>query len=72
MRVSIRYPLRFRDNVSKRSRSAYISASSTHTKTHALSNEQFNAIVARPCRYCGKKSDPPKHYNGLGMRLMNP
>ena len=45
-----RYPRRFRDNVSRRSRSAYITASSTHSKTHALSNEQFSAIVARPCR----------------------
>jgi len=33
------YPLRFRHNISKRSRSCYISASSTHSKTHALSNE---------------------------------
>ena len=59
------YPRRFRNNVSKRSRSAYISASSTHTKTHAMSNETFNRITARPCRYCGKPSDPPRHYNGL-------
>ena len=22
-------------------------------------------ITARPCRYCGKESDPPRHYNGL-------
>ena len=60
-----RYPRRFRDNVSKRSRSCYISASSTHTKTHALSNEAFNRIVAQDCRYCGKASDPPTHHNGL-------
>ena len=60
-----RYPNRFRDNVSKRSRSCYITASSTHSKTHALSNEVFARIVARPCRYCGKASDPPRHHNGL-------
>lgn len=60
-----RYPKRFRDNVSKRSRSCYITASSTHNKTHALSNEAFARIVARPCRYCGKASDPPRHHNGL-------
>ena len=59
------YPTRFRNNVSKRSRSCYISASSTHSKTHSLTNEQFNAIVSQPCRYCGKASDPPRHYNGL-------
>ncbi len=59
------YPHRFRNNISKRSRSGYISASSTHTKTHAMSNETFNRITARPCRYCGKPSDPPRHYNGL-------
>mmetsp|Transcript_15155 Transcript_15155/g.60896 ORF Transcript_15155/g.60896 Transcript_15155/m.60896 type:complete len:453 (+) Transcript_15155:153-1511(+) len=59
-----RYPRRFRDNVSKRSRSSYITKSSTHTKTHALTNERFNAIVAAPCYYCGK---PPSktHHNGL-------
>lgn len=59
-----RYPHRFRDNVSRRSRSSYITKSSTHTKTHCLTNEQFRAIVARPCAYCGK---PPSdtHHNGL-------
>ena len=35
-------------------RSCYISASSTHSKTHALSNEAFTLLVSRPCRYCGK------------------
>ena len=55
------YPDRFRNNISKRSRSSYTSES----KTHALTNEQFDAIVAQPCYYCGKKSDPPTHYNGL-------
>ncbi len=59
------YPKRFRDNTSKRSRSCYITASSTHTKTHALSNEAFNAIVSKPCYYCAKPSDPPRHHNGL-------
>ena len=60
-----RYPQRFRNNVSKRSRSCYISASSTHSKTHSLTNDAFNAIVSQPCRYCGKESDPPHHHNGL-------
>lgn len=60
-----RYPHRFRNNTSKRSRSCYITASTTHTKTHALSNEAFNRIVSEPCRYCGKRSDPPNHHNGL-------
>ncbi|GMI32680.1 hypothetical protein TeGR_g4050, partial [Tetraparma gracilis] len=62
------YPERFRNNTSKRSRSSYITASSTHTKTHMLTNEEFNEITARPCRYCGKESDPkgtPPHHNGL-------
>ena len=65
-----RFPRRFRDNVSKRSRSSYISQSSTHTKTHSLSNAQFAAIVARPCHYCGKAPRAPRdgdrgHFNGL-------
>ena len=64
-----RYPHRFRNNTSKRSRSCYITASSTHSKTHALSNEQFNAIVGRPCHYCGKESDPPRHHNGVETPL---
>ncbi|CAE6967434.1 unnamed protein product [Symbiodinium natans] len=67
------YPHRFRDNVSRRSRSSYISQSSTHTKTHSLTNEQFNAIVSEPCFYCGKEPRKPKtrgpddrgHFNGL-------
>ncbi|CAE7231083.1 prpF [Symbiodinium necroappetens] len=67
------YPHRFRDNVSRRSRSCYISQSSTHTKTHSLTNEQFNAIVSGPCFYCGKEPRKPKtngphdrgHFNGL-------
>ena len=58
------YPQRFRDNISKRSRSCYITKSSTHTKTHSLTNEQFNAIVALPCAYCGKEPSST-HYNGL-------
>jgi len=59
-----RYPSRFRDNTSRRSRSSYITKSSTHTKTHSLTNAQFAAIVAQPCAYCGK---PPSktHHNGL-------
>eukprot|EP00435_Cladocopium_sp_Y103_P010461 s2128_g2.t1 len=67
------YPQRFRDNVSKRSRSCYITQSSTHTKTHSLTNEQFNAIVAQRCFYCHKeprkaKTNGPNdrgHFNGL-------
>lgn len=60
-----RFPEAFRNNVSRRSRSSYISASSTHTKTHALTNEAFARIVSQPCRFCGKPHDPPRHYNGL-------
>lgn len=67
------YPHRFRDNVSKRSRSCYISQSSTHTKTHAITNEEFNSIVAQRCFYCHKEPRKPKtlgpddrgHFNGL-------
>eukprot|EP00434_Breviolum_minutum_P029158 symbB.v1.2.025793.t1/scaffold2521.1/size77047/3 len=67
------YPHRFRDNVSKRSRSCYITQSSTHTKTHSLTNEQFNAIVAQRCFYCHKEPRKAKtngpmdrgHFNGL-------
>ena len=58
------YPNRFRDNTSKRSRSSYITLSSTHTKTHSLTNQQFNAIVAMPCAYCGKEPSDT-HHNGL-------
>ena len=55
---------------SQRSRSSYISQSSTHSKTHSLSNAQFAAIVARPCHYCGKAPRAPRdrdrgHFNGL-------
>ena len=62
------YPTCFRNNISKRSRSSYITASSTHTKTHALTNEEFNQITTMPCHYCGKESSPksdPPHHNGL-------
>ena len=62
------YPHRFRNNISKRNRSSYIHQSSTHTKTHSLTNELFNAITAKPCHYCGKESQPkadPPHHNGL-------
>ena len=51
----------FPNNTSKRGRSAYL----TESKTHALSTEQFNDIVAMPCHYCGKLASPPSHYNGL-------
>ena len=62
------YPHCFRNNTSKRSRSSYITSSSTHTKTHALTNAAFNSITSQPCRYCGKASSPtstPPHHNGL-------
>lgn len=67
------YPQRFRDNVSRRSRSCYISSSSTHTKTHAISNDDFNGIVGQRCFYCHKEPRNPKtlgpkdrgHFNGL-------
>merc|ERR1719171_262879 len=67
------YPHRFRDNVSKRSRSCYITCSTTHQKTHALTNEEFNEIVAQKCFYCHKAPRAPKtlgpkdrgHFNGL-------
>eukprot|EP01062_Namystynia_karyoxenos_P014163 TRINITY_DN15101_c0_g1_i1.p1 TRINITY_DN15101_c0_g1~~TRINITY_DN15101_c0_g1_i1.p1 ORF type:complete len:451 (+),score=102.98 TRINITY_DN15101_c0_g1_i1:84-1355(+) len=61
-----RFPQRFRDNISRKCRSGYLSDS----KTFSLSNEQFNELVAQPCYYCGKaprKGADPKdcHYNGL-------
>jgi len=62
------YPHRFRDNTSKRSRSCYITRTSTHTKTHSMTNDEFNRITARPCHYCGKEprtASDPRHYNGL-------
>jgi len=67
------FPGRFSDNVSKRSRSCYITNSSTHTKTHALTNDAFNDIVAQRCWYCHKEPRKPKtlgpsdrgHFNGL-------
>jgi len=55
------FPERFRNNISKRNRSSYL----TDTKTFSLTNEQFRALVQKPCYYCGKESDPPNHYNGL-------
>jgi hypothetical protein len=36
-----------------------------HVQTHSLTAEQFSLIVSKPCYYCGKKSDPPNHHNGL-------
>jgi len=55
------YDHRFRNNVSERSRSSYL----TESKTFALTTDQFKQIVAKPCFYCGKESNPPEHYNGL-------
>lgn len=67
------YPSRFRDNVSRRARSGYLAHSSRNHKTHAITNEQFNAIVAQKCHYCHKEPRKPKtlgptdrgHFNGL-------
>ncbi len=27
--------------------------------------QEYQAITEKACHYCGKKSDPPRHYNGL-------
>merc|ERR1712124_164250 len=67
------YPGRFQDNVSKRSRSGYITSSTTHTKTHAITNEEFKRITSQRCYYCHKEQREPKtlgpkdrgHFNGL-------
>lgn len=67
------YPRRFRDNVSRRSRSCYITNSTTHTKTHAITNDEFNEVVSHRCFYCHKEPRKPKsfgpedrgHFNGL-------
>lgn len=65
------FPERFRDNVSKKSRSSYLgdraakSGGVATSKTHSLSNAEFNRLVSMPCHYCGKKHDPPRHHNGL-------
>jgi len=67
------HPQRFRDNVTKRARSGYISNSSRSFKTHAISNEEFNQIVSSKCFYCHKEPRTPKtlgpddrgHFNGL-------
>ena len=37
----------------------------THSQTFSLTNDEMAAIVAQPCHYCGKESNPPHHYNGL-------
>lgn len=55
------FPECFANNTSKRNRSSYL----TESKTHSLTNEEFTEIVSMPCYFCGKKSDPPRHYNGL-------
>ncbi|EKX55273.1 hypothetical protein GUITHDRAFT_99054 [Guillardia theta CCMP2712] len=56
-----RYPEAFRDNFMPKRLSGYL----TKSKTYALSQEDFQAIVAKPCHYCGKETIPGKHYNGL-------
>merc|ERR1712032_1242107 len=66
-----RFPESFADNTSRRSRSGYLgdtarkAGCTVATKTHSLSNAEFKTIVSGPCHYCGKESDPPRHYNGL-------
>jgi len=66
-----RFPERFPDNVSRKSRSSYLGdtarkpGGTVASKTHSLSNSEFAGIVAKPCHYCGKASDPPRHHNGL-------
>eukprot|EP00470_Lotharella_oceanica_P015830 CAMPEP_0170183674 /NCGR_PEP_ID=MMETSP0040_2-20121228/31400_1 /TAXON_ID=641309 /ORGANISM="Lotharella oceanica, Strain CCMP622" /LENGTH=153 /DNA_ID=CAMNT_0010429493 /DNA_START=95 /DNA_END=556 /DNA_ORIENTATION=+ len=55
------FPESFRNNISKRNRSSYV----TTSKTHSLTNVQFEEIVRQPCYYCGKEHRPPIHYNGL-------
>lgn len=66
-----RFPDRFVDNVSRKSRSCYLGdtarkpGGTVASKTHSLSNQEFASIVARPCHYCGKENDPPRHHNGL-------
>lgn len=71
------FPEVIRNNISKRSRSCYLgdtarksTKGTSASKTHSLSNEEFNGIVSNPCHFCGKASDPPNHYNGLD-RLNN-
>lgn len=65
------FPERFRNNISRKSRSSYLGdtarkpGGTVASKTHCLSNADFARIVAQPCHYCGKATDPPKHYNGL-------
>mmetsp|Transcript_21674 Transcript_21674/g.42090 ORF Transcript_21674/g.42090 Transcript_21674/m.42090 type:complete len:259 (+) Transcript_21674:3-779(+) len=56
-----RFPDSFRNCISKRNRSSYV----TTSKTHSLTNAQFEEIVKQPCYYCGKEHRPPLHYNGL-------
>eukprot|EP00976_Prorocentrum_cordatum_P080511 1184009-Prorocentrum_minimum.AAC.1 len=43
------FPECFVNNISKRSRSSYL----TESKTHQLTNAEFDLIVSRPCHYCG-------------------
>lgn len=68
------FPALFRNNISRKSRSCYIgdtarkrqkSKGTVGSKTHSLTNAEFNSIVEGPCHFCGKESDPPRHYNGL-------
>jgi hypothetical protein len=55
------YPEHFVNNTSKRNRSSYL----TDSKTFSMTNDFFQELVRRPCYFCGKASDPPRHYNGL-------
>jgi len=51
--------------VSILSRDFYGSSYLTKSKTHALSKEEYELIIAQPCHYCGKLTVPDHHYNGL-------
>eukprot|EP00928_Gymnodinium_smaydae_P030789 TRINITY_DN22789_c0_g5_i1.p1 TRINITY_DN22789_c0_g5~~TRINITY_DN22789_c0_g5_i1.p1 ORF type:complete len:427 (-),score=38.02 TRINITY_DN22789_c0_g5_i1:265-1545(-) len=65
------FPECFPNNISRKSRSCYLgdtarkSKGTIASKTHNLTNAEFNSIVSGPCHFCGKESDPPRHYNGL-------
>jgi len=66
-----KFPERFVNNTSRKSRSCYLgdtarkAGGTIASKTHSLSNAEFNQIVSNPCYYCGKPSNPPAHHNGL-------
>ena len=52
----------FRNNISRKSRSAYLSDS----KTFSMTNEEFREIADGSCYFCGKQTDASvPHFNGL-------